>query len=72
MSVTDVCVLKNINEINYCNMDGRPFNFVNLNNKRFNSLFDTGAKISVISKDVLKNMNIKIKDDKYSKKSLMR
>ena len=53
-------------------MAGRPFNFVNLNNKRFNSLFDTGAKISVISKDVLKNMNIKIKNDNYSKKSLMR
>ena len=31
-------------------------------------MVDTGAKINVISKDVLKNMNIKIKDDKYSKK----
>ena len=59
----DICVIKNVNEIDYCKTDGRPFIKVKLNNFIFNSLFDTGAKISVLSESIMKILNLNSSKD---------
>lgn len=69
LNCNNVCLLQNINEINYCKIDGRPFSKVRLNKIAFNSLFDTGAKISVLSKIILRKINVEIKIDDSKKVS---
>ena len=69
LNCNNICLLQNINEITYCKIDGRPFSKVRLNKIAFNSLFDTGAKISVLSKLILRKINVEIKTDDSKKVS---
>ena len=72
ISISDLCVYKNnnlcdfndLNLINYCKIDGRPFNKITLNNLKVYALFDTGAKISVVDRNVVKKLGLKISKEK--------